>query len=51
MAFFLCPVGPAEVVEKACVDHVRMLGSDHHLSQQPKLTVLFRETSHRWQPF
>lgn len=51
MAFFLCPVGPAEVVEKACVDHVHMLGSDHHLSQQPKLTVLFRETSHRWQPF
>lgn len=42
-------MGPGEVVEKACVEHVHMLGSDHHLDQQSKLTVKFRETSHRWQ--
>lgn len=32
-------MGPVEVAEKTHVDHVHLLRSDQHLSQQPKLTV------------
>lgn len=32
-------MGPVEVAEKTRVDHVRLLRSDQHLSQKPKLNL------------